>query len=62
MDNVFDWLKERLTERSTWAGIVAVVLGIVGIEATAVQTEQIVGSLTALIGVVLALISERKGG
>lgn len=57
---ILDWLKARLTEKTTWAGLIAVVLGVVGIEATAIQTEQAAGAITTLVGVILALLPEKK--
>lgn len=60
MGALLDFLKARLTEKTTWAGLLAVILGVIGIEATQVQTETIAGALTALIGGILALLPERK--
>jgi len=60
MGAILDFLKERITEKSTWAGLIVLILGIVGIEATAVQTETMAGAITALLGVILGLLPEKK--
>lgn len=60
MDAILDFLLARAKEKTTWAGLLAVILGVIGIEATAVQTETIAGALTALIGGILALLPEKK--
>lgn len=61
MQDVISFIKARLLEKSTWAGIIALVLGVVGWEATAVQTEQLAGALTMLIGTLLAILPDKKG-
>lgn len=60
MKAVVDFLRERILEKSTWLGVIALVLGWVGVEATAVQTEQLAGSLTILISTLLMLTPEKK--
>lgn len=60
MNALLPWLMDRIKEKTTWIGFVALILGLVGIEAKAVQVEQIGGALTALIGAILALIPEHK--
>ena len=60
MAAILEFLKARAMEKTTWAGLIVVILGVVGIEATAVQTETMAGAITALLGVILGLIPERK--
>lgn len=60
MEGFFAWILDRAREKTTWVGVVAVVLGVVGIEAKAIQTEQIAGALTTLVGAILAIIPEHK--
>lgn len=60
MEAFLTWLLDRAKEKTTWIGVVAVVLGVVGVEAKAVQVEQIGGALTALIGAVLAILPEKR--
>ena len=60
MQAVIDFLISRAKEKSTWLGIAALILGIVGVEATAVQTEQIAGALTILVATILGLLPDRK--
>ncbi len=60
MGAILEFLKARAMEKTTWAGLIVVILGVVGIEATAVQTETMAGAITALLGVILGLIPERK--
>jgi hypothetical protein len=60
MGAVVDWIIARAKEKTTWLGLVGIVLGAIGIEATSVQTETIAGALTALIGTILAIMPERK--
>lgn len=60
MQALIDFLVSRAKEKTTWIGLIGIVLGVVGLEATAVQTEQLAGSMTAIIGTILALLPETK--
>jgi len=60
MNALLPWLMDRIKEKTTWIGFAALVLGVVGIEAKAVQVEQIAGALTSLVGAILAIIPEHK--
>lgn len=62
MGAILEFLLARAKERTTWIGLIGIILGVVGLEATAVQTEQLAGSLTAIVGTILALMPERKPG
>lgn len=55
-----EFLISRAKEKTTWMGIAALVLGVIGVQATAIQTEQIAGALTILVGTILGLIPEKK--
>lgn len=60
MSAIIEFLKARAMEKTTWAGLTVLILGVVGIEATSVQAETMAGAITALIGVIMGLIPERK--
>ena len=60
MQAVIDFLRARAMERTTWLGIAALILGLIGVEATQVQTEQIAGALTILVATILSFLPEKK--
>jgi len=60
MEAFWTWMLDRAMEKTTWIGFAALILGVVGIEAKAVQVEQVAGALTSLIGAILAVIPEHK--
>jgi len=60
MGAILEFLLARAKEKTTWLGLAALILGVVGVEATAVQTEQIAGALTVLVATVIGLIPEKK--
>lgn len=60
MGAILEFLLARAKEKTTWLGLAALILGVVGIEATAVQTEQIAGAMTVLVATVIGLIPEKK--
>ena len=60
MQAVIQFLIERAKERTTWLGLVALILGIVGVQATQVQTEQLAGAATILVATILSLFPDQK--
>jgi hypothetical protein len=55
------WLLDRLTERSTWIGVLTL-LGVVGVSVSPEQKELIVSAGLALGAVVLAFTKDKSGG
>jgi Na+/melibiose symporter-like transporter len=56
MQAIVDFLLLHATNKKVWAGAVGLVLAVTGFQATAVQTEQLVAGITAILAVILPFL------
>lgn len=60
MSGLIDFLIARAKEKSTWAGLIIVVLNAVGIQVGETQVENLALALSGLVAAVFAALPERK--
>jgi hypothetical protein len=60
MQDVWNWIKARLSEGSTWAGFAAIATGVAGVLATNPTAFSTVGgAATTLFGVIAAILKDK---
>jgi hypothetical protein len=56
---MFEWIKKRIVERSTWVGIMSLA-GLIGYNIKPELQEQILTAITAVVAVVFTITSDKK--